>query len=301
MASKVLAIDDSPDIQLLLRARLRNMDIELECVSSGSTGLARAVETLPDLILLNVNMPDTTGFDVCRTLKATPATHNIPVIFLTGAADVDQKVLGFDVGAMDYIEKPFDAAELKARIRAALRTKRYQDMLAQRAMLDGLTGLWNRADFDLRLQEEFDSAIRYGRPMALIMMDIDQFKTINDHHGHPFGDEVLQAIGEVLSSNARSSDRACRYGGEEFAVILRETSLDGAQIVAERLRAQVQGLTFFSHGQPVPVTASFGVGASELCRTPEATTAAWLLKGTDEALYQSKQNGRNRVTCASPS
>lgn len=298
MTQTILAIDDSPEIHQLLKVRLKNLDIELTHAHCGFDGFDQAQATNPDLILLDVMMPDASGFDICRKLKATSGTRNIPVIFLTGASDVDQKVLGFDVGAVDYIKKPFDSAELNARVRAALRTKRFQDMLAQRAMIDGLTGLWNRAHFDQRMHEEVAAASRYNRPMSLIMMDVDKFKLLNDNHGHPFGDEVLQSVGEVLQDSARTSDWPCRYGGEEFGLILRETDIEGAVIMAERVRVRIAGLLLRNKAQQVPVTASFGVVSSTLCRNPCDLTPKWIIESADRALYAAKESGRNRVCTA---
>tara|TARA_R110002072_G_scaffold238769_2_gene396332 strand:- start:240699 stop:241604 length:906 start_codon:yes stop_codon:yes gene_type:complete len=298
MTQTVLAIDDSPEIHQLLKVRLKNLDVELAHANCGFDGFEQAIASNPDLILLDVMMPDASGFDICRKLKATTETRNIPVIFLTGASDVDQKVLGFDVGAVDYIQKPFDSAELNARVRAALRTKRFQDMLAQRAMIDGLTGLWNRAHFDQRMHEEVAAAARYDRPMSLIMMDVDKFKNLNDNHGHPFGDEVLQAVGDVLQDSARTSDWPCRYGGEEFGLILRETDLDGAVIMAERVRKEIESLQLRNKAQLVPVTASFGVVSSTLCMNPCDLSSRWMIESADRALYASKEGGRNRVSTA---
>jgi two-component system cell cycle response regulator len=298
MAQTILAIDDSPEIHQLLKVRLKNLDVELSHAHCGFDGFDQAQASNPDLILLDVMMPDASGFDICRKLKATSETRNIPVIFLTGASDVDQKVLGFDVGAVDYIQKPFDSAELSARVRAALRTKRFQDMLAQRAMIDGLTGLWNRAHFDQRLHEEIAAAQRYDRPMSLIMMDVDKFKNLNDNHGHPFGDEVLQAIGDVLQESARMTDWPCRYGGEEFGFILRETDLEGAIIMAERVRAEIEGLELRNKAQAVSVTASFGVVSSTLCMNPVELSSKWVIESADKALYAAKESGRNRVCTA---
>jgi len=298
MTQTILIIDDSPDIHQLLKVRLKNLDVALAHALSGAEGKVKAEETQPDLILLDVHMPEASGFDVCRDLKASSTTQNIPVIFLTGAADVDQKVLGFELGAVDYIQKPFDSAELNARVRAALRTKRFQDMLAQRAMIDGLTGLWNRTHFEMRLQEEVAATQRYDRPLSLIMLDVDHFKSLNDSHGHPFGDEVLQAVGEALAETARTSDWACRYGGEEFSLILRETNLEGAIILAERLRKLIEGLTLRNKGQDVRVTASFGVSSSELCMNPLDFSRRWLITSADGALYAAKHAGRNRVRFA---
>ena len=298
MTQTILIIDDSPDIHQLLKVRLKNLDLALAHALSGAEGIVKAAEAQPDLILLDVHMPEASGFDVCRDLKAHSSTQDIPVIFLTGAADVDQKVLGFELGAVDYIQKPFDSAELNARVRAALQTKRFQDMLAQRAMIDGLTGLWNRTHFEMRLQDEVAATQRYDRPLSLIMLDVDHFKKLNDNHGHPFGDEVLQAVGEALADTARTSDWACRYGGEEFAVILRETNLEGALILAERLRKLIEGLTLRNKGQDVQVTASFGVSCSELCMNPLDFSRRWLITSADGALYAAKHAGRNRVRFA---
>lgn len=298
MTQTILAIDDSPEIHQLLKVRLKNLDIELTHAMNGSDGFTQARSDMPDLILLDVVMPDGSGFDVCQRLKAEPDTQNIPVIFITGASDVAQKVRGFDVGAVDYIQKPFDPAELQARVRAALRTKRYQDMLAQRAMIDGLTGLWNRTFLDQRMHEEVSAAQRYDRPLSLIFLDADRFKLLNDTYGHPFGDHVLQALGEVLHSNARTSDWPCRYGGEEFAVILRETEQDGALIMAERIRQNIEELEMRTAGQAVPVTASIGVSSTELCMNPCDLSPEWLIKSADDAVYEAKQTGRNRVCVA---
>lgn len=298
MTQTILIIDDSPDIHQLLKVRLKNLDVSLAHALSGAEGMVKAEEAQPDLILLDVHMPEASGFDVCRDLKANSSTQDIPVIFLTGAADVDQKVLGFELGAVDYIQKPFDSAELNARVRAALRTKRFQDMLAQRAMIDGLTGLWNRTHFEIRLQDEVAATQRYDRPLSLIMLDVDHFKKLNDNHGHPFGDEVLQAVGEALAETARTSDWACRYGGEEFAVILRETNLEGALILAERLRKLIEDLTLRNKGQDVKVTASFGVSCSEQCMNPLDFSRRWLITSADGALYAAKHAGRNRVRFA---
>ena len=298
MTQTVLAIDDSPEIHQLLKFRLKNLDVELAHADCGFDGFDQALAVNPDLILLDVMMPDASGFDICRKLKTTTQTRNIPVIFLTGASDVDQKVLGFDVGAVDYIQKPFDSVELNTRVRAALRTKRFQDRLAQSAMIDGLTGLWNRAHFDQRIHEEVAAALRYDRPMSLIMMDVDKFKNLNDNHGHLFGDEVLQVVGDVLQDSVRTSDWPCRYGGEEFGLILRETDLDGAIIMAERIRKEIGSLQLHNKAQLVPVTSSFGVVSSTLCMNPCDLSSKWMIGSADRALYAAKEGGRNCVRTA---
>src|SRR5262245_45435509 len=187
----VLVIDDSELIHDVLAVRLRPEEVLLHRATSAADGVARARELAPDLILLDLTLPDATGFEVLRRLKEDPATAQVPVIFLTAAADTEAKVKAFDAGAVDYVTKPFQVAELRARVRAALRTKRYQDLLATRAQIDGVTGLWNRAYLDQRLAEETAALRRHQRPFALLMIDLDGFKELNDAHGHPFGDRVL--------------------------------------------------------------------------------------------------------------
>jgi two-component system, cell cycle response regulator len=288
----VLAIDDAPEIHRLLALRLRREDVVLHHALDAEDGLRKVRDLAPDLVLLDLDLPGVTGFDLCKRLKAEPETAAIPVIFLTAATSVFVKVVGFDLGAIDYVTKPFEAAELRARIRAALRTKRYQDLLARRAHVDGLTGLWNRAYFDQRLREEIAASRRHGRDVSLVMIDLDHFKQLNDAHGHPFGDRVLQRVGELLATKARETDAACRYGGEEFAMILSDTPLEGAMVLAERLRVLIAGIALHSGEEVVRLSASLGVAATEHL---EALDPRTLVDAADAALYAAKDGGRNRV------
>ena len=223
MTANVLAIDDSPDVLALLAVRLRPEDITLTTATSYDEGVALALSTLPDLILLDVDMPEHSGLDLCRRLKSEATTRNIPVIFLTGSTDIETKVHGFDLGAVDYVTKPFHPAELRARVRAALRMKRAQDLLTERIQIDALTSLRNRSFFDERLAVEVESHLRRLKPLSLVLLDLDHFKRLNDDFGHPFGDSVLQRVGDLIVRSVRSSDMACRYGGEGLAVILPDT------------------------------------------------------------------------------
>lgn len=191
--------------------------------------------------------------------------------------------------------KPFDAIELKARVRSALRTKRYHDLLTTKAQIDALTGLWNRGYLDDRLAVELSVMAPQGSPVSLIMCDIDHFKSINDTQGHPFGDLVIQRIAEVLGRVSRDSDIACRYGGEEFALILRNTPANGASAIAERLRKEIAAMPLTQGRDRVRVTASFGVAGSDQFDDPSQASAKTLLATADEALYGAKSAGRNRV------
>jgi two-component system cell cycle response regulator len=298
MPESVLIIDDSPDIHDLLAVRLRPEALVLHNAQSGEAGLAAAATLQPDLILLDVEMPGLSGFDVCRRLKDDPATAAIPVIFLTAAADVETKVAGFDLGATDYVTKPFQVAELRARVRAALRTARYQKLLAARAQVDALTSLWNRAYFDRRLADEIAAAQRYRRAVTVMLLDLDHFKSMNDRFGHPFGDLVLQRLGDLLWAALRTADAPCRYGGEEFGIILTETSLEGAKEVATRIMTRLGGLELVQKGQKVPVTASIGISCTEQLPRPELISLESVVRLADDALYQAKHRGRNRFELA---
>jgi two-component system cell cycle response regulator len=290
--NRVLVIDDSEFIHELVRTRLREEGLHVEHELSGESGLAHAIDGTPDLILLDVGLPDVDGFEVCRQLKERAETRQIPVIFLTGEADTDAKVRGLDLGAVDYVTKPFDEVELRARVRAALRTKRLQDLLQQQSFLDGLTGLWNRSYLDHRLEGELNIARRYERRLSIVLGDIDHFKLVNDNYGHLFGDHVIQRVAEAIMRHARRSDIACRYGGEEFALLLPGTGIEEAGVVAERLRAAVDSERFDMRGTQVDVTISFGVASTEGLETltPEA-----IMNRADKALYGAKEAGRNRV------
>ncbi len=259
-----------------------------------------ALELRPDLILLDVDMPEQSGLDLCRTLKSDPRTAVIPIIFLTAASDVNTKVHGFDLGAVDYVTKPFHPAELRARVRSALRTKRYQDLLTARAQVDALTSLHNRGYFDDFLASAVRAAIDTSAPCSLVLVDLDHFKGLNDRFGHPFGDLVLQQVGELIGATVRATDAACRYGGEELALILPGLTSATASRVAERVRSAISCLELAPKGEAVEVTASFGV--AELCDLPgppSGATAAALVAAADAALYRAKQQGRNRVCTAS--
>ncbi len=291
--NRVLVIDDEQSIHKLIAARLRPEGIVVTGELDGVRGIARAITESIDLILLDVGLPNLDGFQVCRKLKEHPSTRNIPIIFLTGDTTMEAKIRGLDMGAVDYVTKPFEQAELRARVRAGLRTKRLQDILERQSFLDGLTGLWNRPYLDQRLESELNVAHRYGRPLGLMMTDIDHFKVVNDTYGHLFGDIVLQGVAEELRGYARRSDIVARYGGEEFAVLLTDTPLSAGTFVAERLRASVENRRFEVHDELVTVTASFGLACTENIVgdvTPEA-----LIHAADRALFASKDAGRNCV------
>jgi two-component system, cell cycle response regulator len=289
MADKILVIDDSHDIHTLVKVRLGKEQFVVHCASDGTAGLAAARDLRPDLILLDIDMPDRDGFAVCADLKADSMTRDIPIIFLSGAASTKDKIRGLELGATDYVTKPFDAAELQARVRASLRTRELVELLSKKAMIDGLTGLWNRTYLDAHVTIELASARRSDQALSCIMADVDCFKSINDTYGHSFGDDVLRAIAGTFSANCRVEDIVCRYGGEEFTILLPNTVLHSAAELAERLRLAVEALPFFYRGAPLCVTCSFGVANLREAIPPS------ILELADQALYSAKHSGRNRV------
>ena len=290
----VLAIDDSELIHRLLKTRLQGERLELHNATSSADGLKKAVALNPDIILLDIAMDGMNGFELLEKLKEDPRTRNIAVIFISATSEAMDRVKGLDMGAIDFISKPFDAFELKARVRSALRTQHLVKMLEQKAQIDGLTGLWNRRYFDQRMIQEISEAKRYSRPLSLVLCDIDRFKRLNDQFGHPFGDFVLDRVAQKLSGG-RTSDIACRYGGEEFGLILPSTNIQQGHEVAERLRIEIESILWLNKPDLV-VTASFGICDTE--NVGEETTPEALLEMTDSALYKAKQAGRNRVESA---
>lgn len=290
---RILVIDDSLVIQRLVELRLRADGFDVVTCASGEAGIAAARNVQPDVILLDVDMPGMDGYETCRRLKSDASTKIIPVIFLTARVKTEEKVRGLDSGALDYVAKPFDPVELRARVRSAYRTKYLMELLEQKAQVDGLTGLYNRSFLNSRLNEEVERAQRHGHPLAIVMADVDRFKTLNDSHGHAFGDQVLVEVAEAVRSICRVADAVCRYGGEEFVLVLPEQTGESACAVAERTRATIEGLRLDHNGVIVPVSASFGVAALE----HEPLSPQELLERADKALYFSKENGRNRVSC----
>jgi diguanylate cyclase (GGDEF)-like protein len=293
-APRVLVIDDSPDVHRLLQARLRTENLTIDSASTSVEGLKRALAEPPALILLDIEMPEMDGFEVLRALKDNPATLDVPVIILSGHATMQDKVTAFDLGAVDYVTKPFEPTELRVRVRSALRLACLVQMLAQRAQIDGLTGLWNRVYFDARCRECVSANDRHGRALSICMIDADHFKGVNDTFGHPAGDAVLQGIADTLRRQCRTTDIPCRFGGEEFAILLPETGAEDARILCERIREAIEKTVWSRHPER-SVTVSIGlVGSAVRCPIP---AEKWV-ESADKALYAAKSQGRNRTVMA---
>lgn len=281
--ARILLVDDHSDIRDLLRLHLSMEGHEIQEAGNGREAVDIAGKDCPDVMILDVMMPEMNGFEALEHIRANPAYAAVYVIMLSAKGEIKDKVSGLDTGADAYLTKPFQPEELKAQVRAGLRTVENR----RQAMYDGLTGLFNRRAFDDMLQRELASAERYGRPLSVVMIDLDHFKAVNDTYGHDAGDAVLKDLAELLRSASRPSDLPCRWGGEEFAWLLPETNLEGGVLAAERLRTAVEAHTF---PEVEHLTASLGVTVASGTEMAEA-----FCKRADEALYLAKMNGRNRV------
>lgn len=290
----VLLIDDCVVLHRLLSLRLSAESLEVMAADSGEKGLTLAREFHPALILLDLEMPGMDGFEVLRAIKEDSDLRDVPVIVVSGLDGAEDKVMAFDLGAYDFVTKPFNLAELRARVRAALRMYSLLQMLSQRAQLDGLSGLWNRAYFDSQWEAEVARSARHGYPLSLGLIDIDHFKSINDTYGHPAGDAVIQVLAKLLVAEIRQSDVACRYGGEEFALVMPSTPPDEAGKMCERIRSHFETLRWPRHPER-SVTISIGVAG--VAKGTAVTAKTWL-EAADQKLYAAKQAGRNRVVVA---
>ncbi len=290
----ILIVDDLRTNALALAGILKT-DWDIQTALDGPAALEMAGgDSAPDIILLDIKMPGMDGYEVCRRLKQSPETRDIPVIFITAMDGQEDEAFGLELGAVDYITKPINAPIVKARVKNHLALQQARAELAlknieleQLAARDKLTGLYNRRKLDESFAVEVSRAARYGRPLSVILLDIDYFKDVNDTHGHPVGDAVLIETSERLREALRTSDIPGRWGGEEFLIICPETNLKTAVQLAERLRQNYAAREFPSAGC---LTASFGVAAHHKGRSTED-----ILLSADEALYLAKNGGRNRV------
>ena len=289
----VLAVEDDTAIQALLRAVL-GADYNLKIAGDGATALLAASEIEPDLILLDVVLPDMDGREVCRQIKANSRLAAVPVLFLTSLSAAEHEVEGLEAGGIDYLAKPINPVILKMRVNNHLELKRSRDALERLARLDGLTGLANRRTCDDMLLREWRRLARVNNPLAVIMMDVDHFKQYNDTYGHGGGDECLKQVANAAAGALqRPADVVARYGGEEFVALLPDTTLDGALMVAEAIRAAVTALNIPHAGSKVTSHVTLSLGAA--CCVPKADgKPEELLEVADMELYAAKSGGRNQ-------
>lgn len=306
----ILIVDDTPDNIDVLKEALKK-DYIVRPVMDGVTALRIAsTDPKPDMILLDIMMPGMDGYEVMRRLQADANTRQIPVIFVTSASDIESELKGFELGAVDYITKPFNPVIVRARVSTHLELcdarkqlekqnqelKAKSDLLEEIVNLDSLTGISNRRHFDKVLEVEWSRALRNNTQISVIVADIDYFKKFNDHYGHIEGDKCLRLVAQCLSSLLqRPTDTAARYGGEEFVAILSETDINGTMLLAGNWRMEIEKLRIPHATSAVADCVTISVGYATM--VPKRNQLPYYLVGVaDEMLYQSKESGRNLIS-----
>lgn len=311
----VLVVDDVSQNVRLSVEMLDQAGYETTFATTGTEALSRVCTANPDLILLDLMMPGMSGLQVCDRLKSDPDLRDIPVLFVTASSEEAHMLEAFNLGAVDYITKPFRSAELLARVRVHLELKQARDRLKQAlsalqsthaqlqsaytelgrlATTDPLTGLANRRHWMAIAKKEFQRSFRHQHHLSVLMLDLDHFKTVNDTYGHAMGDLALAAAAQAASSVLRTQDCLGRYGGEEFVTLLPETDMAAALVVAERIRQVISDplITRLPGSGSLRLTVSIG---GTTCRLTDSSIEA-ALNRADKALYDAKHRGRDRVS-----
>ena len=289
----ILVVDDMTTTLLLIHDLLKDT-YEVKIAKSGT----KALEILEspndiDLILLDIEMPDINGYDVCKRIKNNETIKNIPIIFITGRTSQEDEEYGLNLGAIDYITKPFNKAIVKLRIKNYLNLKIKNDMLEKLSMYDGLTNIRNRRYFDETFEKTFSEIKRDKKSLAVLMIDIDFFKPYNDNYGHGQGDETLRKVAKALEKTIkRASDFVARYGGEEFVILLKDINKDGVEAVANNLLNAVRELKITHEFSKIENYVTVSIGVSYYNSSSDITKLELLLKA-DETLYNVKNSGRN--------
>lgn len=307
----IVIVDDTPDNLRLLVGILNERGYKVRPAPNGVRALATVEKELPELILLDIMMPEMNGYEVCRRLKENEKTHDIPVIFLSALNEVFDKVKAFQAGGVDFITKPFQVEEVLARVNTHLTIRAQQKALKKQnkelhkkniliteqtkklqllAITDSLTGLSNRRDFLKKTIQEAKRFERSKNPFSFLFLDIDHFKTINDTYGHNCGDAVLIGVARSLEKSLRGQDILARWGGEEFVCLLPDTNTEGARNVAEKMRCTIENLSQKCGDIPISVTVTLGICLYDGSRSTEEC-----INYADACMYRGKQKGRNQV------
>jgi len=290
-AKKILVIDDEK-MNIIALAHFLKPQYEIIVAVDGASALEAAAKHMPDIILLDIIMPDISGFEVIIKLKDCEETKNIPVIFITGLNSANDEEKGLSLGAVDYINKPFNKSIVKSKVKTHLRMSEYISIIDRLCMMDALTGLPNRQGFENRMNGEWEKAYNEKKPLGLIILDIDKFKIYNDTYGHPQGDTLLQSIAEVFRKIAGKADFAARYGGEKFAVLLPDTGPDEAMSAAEQIWKDInEAVIQCAEGTEARATVSLAV----ISKIPAGDSPAGFFAEADKILHTAKENGGNRI------
>jgi diguanylate cyclase (GGDEF)-like protein len=299
----ILVVDDSTLMCKIVKNIFREINIKVIEDITGENVLDIAKMYSPDIILLDVILPKTNGFDICKQLKQDEETKDIPVLFITGREDQMAVAKAFEAGGVDYICKPFNAVELKARVISHLEIKRSHDKLKminieltkaleenkRLATMDKLTSLYNRYFFLQNLDKFRNKAIDENYIFSLILADIDDFKKVNDTYGHGTGDYVLTSVSEIIKQSCRQEDIVCRWGGEEFIILAKGLKALEAKTIAEKIRTNIENFEYNYEGARLKITVTLGVSEYNAMYTTEKN-----IDLADKALYRGKEYGKNR-------
>jgi len=294
--NSLLVVDDE-NTNLKILTHILGQDYAIYTATNGVSAIEKAKEYVPDLILLDILMPEMDGYQIFSEIKKSEGIGKIPVIFITGLDSDEDEEKGLSMNAVDYITKPFSPTTVKLRVRNQIQIINQLRTIERLSMMDQLTSIPNRRNFDERLKMEWKQAVREHTHISMLMMDLDRFKTINDKYGHMQGDSVLQTVSSIIPQLfKRPGDFIARWGGEEFVVLLPNTGIEGALDMAERIRSEVEKTSMPSiDGSEINVTISIGV--SSIAPTLGCSVDAFI-SSSDKALYAAKQAGRNKVICA---
>jgi two-component system cell cycle response regulator len=297
--AKVILIDDDIAQVRKITEKLSSKGISVTAVSQMDKILEEAKTGEYQLIIISNQIMDIDSLRVCSQMRSIESLRHTPILIMVGDSDLDYLTKAFEIGVNDYITTPLDSSELFARVRTQIRRYSYQAALRESylssvsmSVTDGLTSLYNRRYFDKHLANLLDDSITMNKSLALIIIDADHFKSVNDQYGHPAGDAVLQTIAKCLLSGVRSTDFCARYGGEEFAIILPQTDADSAKAVGERIRQLIEDTEFTIPVEPGKIRRTASIGISNM--TPDDTLGSMIARA-DKCLYMAKTGGRNRV------
>jgi len=299
----ILIAEDDPVSRMLLEKTLVKAGYDVATVTNGREALESFSKKFFPIVLTDWMMPEMDGLQLCRAIRKNISTGYVFIFVLTARESTDDMIAGLEAGADDYLTKPINRPELMARLKTATRVLELEKSLKEAneeitilAITDTLTGCYNRTFMDEYLPKEIKRAIRYNHPISLIMVDIDNFKQVNDTYGHQAGDEVLKELVRSINRSIRGNvDWVARYGGEEFLVVFPETDFERAELLAERLRRDISQNTIRFKEKEIQITASFGVTGFTSSGTLKEVAYEAMISLADKSLYQAKEEGRNRV------
>jgi diguanylate cyclase (GGDEF)-like protein len=293
----ILVIEDHPDQRDLLAIVLQREGYRVVTAGNGVEAIEKLQKEDVQIALSDIMMPKMDGFELIKAIRSEPSFKGIYIILITARIQEGDRVRGLDLGADDYITKPFSFSELLARVRVGSRVVTYQQNLEYQTQTDALTGLFNRRAFERKIAEEYERAKRYKHAVSLLLLDIDNFKNINDTYGHHGGDIALVKISAILREKTRRSDFPARYGGEEFVLILPETDQESGLQVANKIHEEIRSQIFGTSTMPFALTVSIGLSSTS---TKPYSDWRQMIEDADEAMYLAKNSGKNRVQVSLP-